>query len=119
MRRSIESQQAQTAAVRDQLRDTYVTLVDQVVVTAFDYAAVGAQIQVTRSLVGELQAQYDLTAQLENAGKVIHSDTLQAATQLENLRATLPDLEQQRDAYRDALARLTGETPDSVPHAAF
>ena len=112
VRRSIESQQAQTAAVRDQLRDTYVTLVDQVVVTAFDYAAVRAQIQVTRSLVSELQAQYDLNVQLENAGKIIHSDTLQAETQLENVRATLPDLEQQRDAYRDALARLSGQTPD-------
>jgi len=112
MRRSIESQQAQTAAVRDQLRDTYVTLVDQVVVTAFDYAAVQARIQVTRSLVSKLQAQYDLTVHLENAGKVIHSDTLQAQTQLENVRATLPDLEQQRDAYRDALARLSGQTPD-------
>lgn len=113
VRRSIESQQAQTAAVRDQLRDTYVTLVDQVVVTAFDYAAVQARIQVIRSLISELQAQYDLTVRLENAGKVIHSDTLQAQTQLENVRATLPDLEQQRDAYRDALARLSGETPDA------
>ncbi|HEY6515211.1 MAG TPA: efflux transporter outer membrane subunit [Steroidobacteraceae bacterium] len=112
VRRSIESQRAQTAGVADQLRDTYVTLVDQVVVTAFDYAAVGAQIQVTRSLVRELQAQYDLTLQLENAGKVIRSDTLQAETQLENVRATLPGLEQQRDTYRDALARLTGQTPD-------
>lgn len=112
VRRSIESQRAQTAAVRDQLRDTYVTLVDQVVVTAFDYTAVQSRIQVTRSLVGELQAQYDLTVRLENAGKVIHSDTLQAQTQLENVRATVPDLEQQRDAYRDALARLSGETPD-------
>ncbi len=112
VRRSIESQQAQTAAVRDQLRDTYVTLVDQVVVTAFDYAAVRAQIQVTRSLVSELQAQYELNVQLESAGKIVHSDTLQAETQLENVRATLPDLEQQRDAYRDALARLSGETPD-------
>ncbi len=112
VRRSIESQRAQTAAVQDQLRDTYVTLVDQVVVTAFDYAAVRAQIEVTRSLVSELQAQYRLNVQLENAGKIIHSDTLQAETQLENVRATLPDLEQQRDAYREALARLTGETPD-------
>lgn len=112
VRRSIESQQARTAGVTDQLRDTYVTLVDQVVITAFDYAAVGAEIKVTRSLVSELQAQYDLTVQLENAGKVIRSDTLQAETQLENVRATLPGLEQQRDTYRDALARLTGQTPD-------
>ena len=112
VRRSVESQRAQTAGANDQLRDTYVTLVDQVVVTAFDYAAVRAQIEVTGSLVSELQAQYDLTVQLENAGKVIRSDTLQAETQLENVRATLPGLEQQRDAYRDALARLTGQTPD-------
>jgi NodT family efflux transporter outer membrane factor (OMF) lipoprotein len=112
VRRSIESQRAQTAAVSDQLRDTYVTLVDQVVVTAFDYAAVGAQIDVTRSLVSELQAQYDLNVRLESAGKIIHSDTLQAQAQLENVRATLPGLEEQRDAYRNALARLSGQTPD-------
>jgi NodT family efflux transporter outer membrane factor (OMF) lipoprotein len=112
IRRSIESQRAQTAAVQDQLRDTYVTLVDQVVITAFDYAAVDAQIRVTHSLVNELQAQYKLNVQLEDAGKIIHSDTLQAETQLENVRATLPNLEQQRDTYRDALARLTGQTPD-------
>jgi NodT family efflux transporter outer membrane factor (OMF) lipoprotein len=114
LRRSVESQRAQTAAERDQLRDTYVTLVDQVVITAFDYAAVNAQIQVTRSLVSELQAQYNLNVQLENAGKIIHSDTLQAETELENVRATLPGLEQQRDTYRDALARLTGQTPDEL-----
>ncbi len=112
VRRSIESQQATTATTHDQLLDTYVTLVDQVVVTAFDYAATVAQIDVTRSLVSELQAQYELTQQLENAGKTIRSDTLQAQTQLENVRATLPDLEQQRDAYRNALARLSGQTPD-------
>ena len=112
VRRSIEAQQAQTAAAQDQLRDTYVTLVDQVVVTAFDYAAVRAQIKVTRSLVSELQAQYDLNVQLEKAGKIIHSDTLQAQTQLENVRATLPALEQQGDTYRDALARLSGQAPD-------
>lgn len=112
VRRSVESQRAQTTAVQDQLRDTYVTLVDQVVVTAFDYAATRAQIQVTRSLVTGLKAQYDLTVRLETAGKITHSDTLQAETQLENVRATLPDLEQQRDAYRDALARLSGQTPD-------
>jgi NodT family efflux transporter outer membrane factor (OMF) lipoprotein len=112
VRRSIEAQRAQTAAVSDQLRDTYVTLVDQVVVTAFDYAAVSAQIDVTRSLVSELQAQYDLNVRLESAGKIIHSDTLQAQTQLENVRATLPGLEEERDAYRDALARLSGQTPD-------
>jgi len=111
-RRAIESQQAATGAVRDQVLNTYVTLVDQVVLTAFDYAAAGAQIEVTQALVEELQSQFELTHALEDAGKITRSDTLQAQAQLENLRATLPALRQQRDAYRNALAQLTGQTPD-------
>jgi NodT family efflux transporter outer membrane factor (OMF) lipoprotein len=111
-RRAIEGQRAATAATRDQVLNTYVTLVDQTVITAFDYAASVAQIEVTQSLVSELQAQFELTRTLENAGKITRSDTLQAQAQLENLRATLPALEQQRDTYRNALAQLTGTTPD-------
>jgi NodT family efflux transporter outer membrane factor (OMF) lipoprotein len=112
LRRTIESQQAATASVRDQVLNTYVTLVDQAVITAFDYAATLAQIDVTQSLVQELNAQFELTQTLENAGKVTRSDTLQAQTQLENIRATLPGLEQQRDTYRNALAQLSGKAPD-------
>ena len=118
VRRSIESQQAATASVRDQVLNTYVTLVDQVIVTAFDYAATLQQIDVTQALVEDLRAQFELTQTLENAGKITRSDTLQAQTQLENVRATLPALEQQRDAYRNALAQLCGKAPDDfeLPH---
>ena len=112
VRRSIESQRAATSSVRDEVLDTYVTLVDQVVITAFDYTATRAQIEVTQSLVQELRAQFELTQTLENAGKITRSDTLQAQTQLENVRATLPGLEQQRDTYRNALAQLSGKAPD-------
>jgi NodT family efflux transporter outer membrane factor (OMF) lipoprotein len=111
-RRTVESQRAQTAVVRDQLLDTYVTLVDQTVVNAFDYAATVEQIEVTQALIKELQSQFQLTGTLENAGKITRSDTLLAQTQLENVRATLPALEQQRDAYRNALAQLCGRAPD-------
>ena len=112
VRRSIESQQAATASTRDQVLNTYITLVDQVVITSFDYVATGAQIDVTQELVNDLRAQFDLTQALEKAGKVTRTDTLQAQTQLENVQATLPALEQQRDTYRNALARLAGKTPD-------
>jgi NodT family efflux transporter outer membrane factor (OMF) lipoprotein len=112
-RRQVEAQRAATAVARDQVLNTYVTLVDQTVVTAFDYAATQAQIDVTQQLLQELDTQFQLTQTLENAGKITHSDTLQAQTQLENLRASLPALDKQRDAYRNALAQLTGETPDS------
>ena len=112
-RRQVEAQRAATAVARDQALNTYVTLVDQTVVTAFDYAASEAQIEVTQALLQELNSQFELTQTLENAGKIIHSDTLQAQTQLENLRATLPGLEQQRDVFRNALAQLAGQTPDA------
>jgi len=111
-RRQIEGQRAATAVTRDQVLNTYATLVDQVVIAAFDYAATAEQIEVTQALVDELQSQFELTRTLENAGKIIRSDTLLAQTQLENLRATLPALQQQRDTYRNALAELCGQTPD-------
>jgi NodT family efflux transporter outer membrane factor (OMF) lipoprotein len=112
VRRSIESQQAATSGIHEQVLDTYVTLIDQVVINAFDYAATRAQIKVTQALVQELQAQFDLTQRLEQAGKITRSDTLTAQTQLDNVVATLPGLEQQRDVYRNALAQLSGIAPD-------
>jgi NodT family efflux transporter outer membrane factor (OMF) lipoprotein len=112
VRRSLEAQTAATDQARAEALDTYVTLVDQVVVTAFDYAAAAAQLEVSRALVEDLQRQLELTRALEAAGKVTRADTLQAQTQLENTAATLPALEQQCDVYRNALARLVGRPPD-------
>ena len=112
VRRTIEAQRAAASVVREQTLNTYVTLVNQVVITAFDYAAVREQIEVTQALLTQLQAQVELTQKLENAGKITRSDTLQAQTQFENVAATLPGLEQQRDVYRNALAQLSGRTPD-------
>ncbi len=110
--RTIEAQAAATSYARNQALNTYVTLVNQVVVTAFDYAASKAQVEVTQALIAELQSQYELTQKLENAGKIARTDTLQAQTQLESTSATLPGLEQQRDTYLNALARLSGKAPD-------
>lgn len=112
VRRSVEAQNAAADVARDQALDTYVTLVNQVVITAFDYAATQAQIDTTQALLKDLDAQYKLTQLLENGGKITRADTLQAQTQLENTAATLPALQQQRDTYRNALAQLCGKTPD-------
>lgn len=112
VRRGVEAQAAAASQARNQALDTYVTLVNQVVVTAFDYAASQAQVDVTRALITELQSQFELTQKLESAGKIARTDTLQAQTQFETTSATLPGLEQQRDTYRNALARLCGRTPD-------
>jgi NodT family efflux transporter outer membrane factor (OMF) lipoprotein len=117
IRRTIESQAAQTDQVGHQALNVYITLVNQVVLTAFDLAASGEEIQVTRRLVDDLQAQYDLAQTLESAGKTMRSDSLQAKAQLETTRASLPGLEKQRDIYRITLLKLAGRAPedDSLP----
>src|SRR3979411_2752883 len=106
IRRTIESQAAQTDQAGHQALNVYITLINEVVLTAFDFAASAEQLEVTRALVDDLQAQYDLTQTLENAGKTTRSDTLQAKSQLENTRAGLPGLEKQRDIYSNTLLRL-------------
>jgi NodT family efflux transporter outer membrane factor (OMF) lipoprotein len=112
IRRTVEAQSAQTDEVHHQTLNVYITLVSQVVLTAFNIAASGAQIEATRHLVNDLQAQYELTRTLENAGKVPRTDTLLARTQLETTRSTLPGLEKQQAVYRNALLRLIGSAPD-------
>jgi len=115
IRRSIEAQSAQTEQVGHQALNVYITLVNQVVLSAFDFAAATQEIEVTRALVADLQAQYDLTQTLENAGKTSASDSLQARAQLENTRASLPGLQKQRDVYRNSLLKLLGRVPDGSP----
>jgi NodT family efflux transporter outer membrane factor (OMF) lipoprotein len=111
VKRAVEAQAAAAADARAVALDTYVTLVDQVVVAAFGYAAAERQIEVTTELVKDLADQLSLTESLEKAGKITRNDALQAAAQLENVRATLPTLEKQRDSYRNGLARLVGKSP--------
>jgi len=121
IRRTIESQAAQTDQVGHQALNVYITLVNQAVLTAFNLAASVEEINVTRALVADLQEQYDLTQTLENAGKIARSDSLQAKAQLEDARASLPGLEKQRDVYQNALLRLMGKAPEdnSLPPLAL
>lgn len=121
LRRTIEAQAAQTSSAGRRTLNVYITLIDQVVTAAFDYAATDEQIEVTRKLIADLQSQYELTRLLENAGKIVRSETLQAQAQLETTRATLPALEKQRDVYRNSLLQLTGKAPqgNEVPRIAL
>jgi NodT family efflux transporter outer membrane factor (OMF) lipoprotein len=111
LRRTIEAQTAQTAQIAHQTLNVRITLVSNVVLTAFEVAAATEQIEVTRKLVEDNQAQYELTRKLEEGGKGTRSDTLQALSQLESTRAELPGLRKQLDTYRNALLRLLGSAP--------
>ncbi|MDE1173688.1 MAG: efflux transporter outer membrane subunit [Parvibaculaceae bacterium] len=109
--RSVEAQAANTDYVRAQALDTYVTLVNQVVATAFELAASQARINATNDLVQLENDQLKIVRAQENAGTITHADTLQAQAQLEATEATLPALIQQKSAAAHALAALTGKMP--------
>lgn len=116
VRRMIEAQAAQTAQASHEAMNVYITLVNDVVLTAFNLAAAEELCEVTRQLTGDLQAQYDLTKLLEDAGRGNRTDTLQAQAQLESVRASLPQLEKQRDMYANSLRRILGKSPaDQLP----
>jgi NodT family efflux transporter outer membrane factor (OMF) lipoprotein len=114
VRRAIESQAASTAHEHHEALNVYVSLVNQVIATAFDYASTQTQIDVTRALIADLQSQLELTRQLESSGKITDADVLQAQTELARVRATLPALTQALAHDRNALARLTGTSPDQL-----
>src|SRR3569832_1793151 len=50
IRRGVEAQRSATSSARDQLLDTYITLLDQVTINAFNYSA-------TRALIGGARAR--------------------------------------------------------------
>ena len=117
LRRTIEAQAAQTSGVGRQALNIYVTLVNQVVVTAFSYAATVEQIDVTRRLVDDLQKQYDLTHLLEDAGKIVRSETLQAKPSSRTPGRVCRPWRSSVTCIGNALFRLTGKVPqdNSVP----
>ncbi|MDE2149680.1 MAG: efflux transporter outer membrane subunit [Gammaproteobacteria bacterium] len=117
LKRGVEADQAAVDYARAQALDTYITLADQVVRTAFQLAAAEARIEATDKLIAAERRGLDLTRMQERVGTVPRAATLTAQAQLEGTEATLPALEQQRDAAAAALAALVGETPAgfSVP----
>jgi efflux transporter, outer membrane factor (OMF) lipoprotein, NodT family len=113
LHRQLEASHADLAYARAQALNTYVTLVNQVVTTAFDYASADARLRASRALAAAEHKQLDLVQTQEQVGTVGAGDVLTARAQLQGTEATLPDLEQARDAARNALAALVGESPGS------
>jgi NodT family efflux transporter outer membrane factor (OMF) lipoprotein len=111
IRRGIEAQQANVEAQRYGLLGTYLTLVNNLVVTALNAADLQDRITATDHIISALQDQLTLVEGLEQAGSVAHSDTLRAQTQLAAAKATLPALRQALAAQQTQLAILSGIDP--------
>jgi NodT family efflux transporter outer membrane factor (OMF) lipoprotein len=111
-RRAVESAKAQEEVTRFQLEATYLTLTSNVVVTALQEAALGAQIDATQRMVA---IEHDLTETVRRQreiGTAAELDLLLQQSTEAQTRATLPPLSKQLEQAHDAMAALLGGFPD-------
>ena len=86
--------------------------------TARAYADLGSlaeRIRVARRIVVLVDQSVQITAKRYAAGRATRLDTSRAATLRDQVRASVPPLEAERDAALFSLATLTGRTPRDLP----
>jgi NodT family efflux transporter outer membrane factor (OMF) lipoprotein len=115
VRRTIEAARGDAqaeAAARDAVKITVAAETARAYVDACAYAA---EIEVANQSVKVLQDTYDLTLARRNAGAASDFDTTRQGALLEQTKATVPQLQGQRQASLFELAALIGLTPSQVP----
>jgi NodT family efflux transporter outer membrane factor (OMF) lipoprotein len=110
-RRTVESLDAQTEAVRYQMIATYNTLVNNVVVTAIQEAAVRRQIEATNEMVGAMNKSLDILKYQLDRGYASGLDYNAQKSATAAAAATLPPLVKQDEQLKDQLAVLVGRFP--------
>ncbi len=118
-RRSMESLQAQEQGVRFQMIATYTTLAANVAVTAIQVAALQAQIDATRQLIGLNSNMVQILQYQFAKGYASRLDLAAQESQLAQVTATLPPLLKQLAQQRDLLAVLAGRFPSQAPAEKF
>ena len=118
-RRTMESLRAQEQGVRFQMIATYTTLTTNVVVTAIQSAAVQAQIDATRDLIGINSNMVQILQYRLAKGYSSRLDLVAQESQLAQVIATLPPLVKQAAQLRDLLAVLSGRFPNQAPAEKF
>lgn len=111
LNRELELRTARVEYARDQALATYIRLINQIVVSAFDVAATQSSINATEQLISTERAQLQLRQAQEHIGTVSRVATLAAEARLQNTEAGLPNLRQKLTAARAVLSALVGEAP--------
>lgn len=111
IRRQVEEASALAEERRYELAAAYLTLTGNSVSEAITIATSHLQIATVEEVIRNDEKNFDLVQRSFQAGKVAKSDVLSAQAQLESDRTQLPNLRQQLQAARHALAILTGRTP--------
>jgi NodT family efflux transporter outer membrane factor (OMF) lipoprotein len=105
------AQQAQVDLAEDQLQAARLTLVGNVIDTALDLAATDDALEATRQSVDDEKQVFDLVKLRFQHGAVSELVVDTQQTQLSDVEASLPALEQERDADMHLLSIYTGRFP--------
>ena len=118
-RRAVESLVAQADAQRFQLEATYLTLTTNLVNAAIQEASLRAQMAATQDMMDSQSKILQTIQKQSGAGDASEGAVAAQQAALEQTRAGLPPLRKQLAQQRDALAVLTGRTPDQELGAQF
>ena len=115
-RRAVEGLAAQAEAQRQAVGTAWLALTGNYVNTAIAQAGYAAQIEATEALIRLVRDQVDVTHAQVDAGTATYASELALVTQLAELEATLPPLQQRMDQADHLLATLAGRYPaDAAP----
>jgi len=110
-RHLIEGLRAEREYQQWQLEGARLMLAGNVVSAAIRQAELQEQIEITRQMLDVQQQELSITQERYHAGGVSDYDLRSQRTAVAQIEATLPPLEQQRDAIHDQLALLLGKSP--------
>ena len=111
-RRAIENLRAQVDYQAFQYEAAYLTLASNIVTTAITAASLQAQIKATRQLIKSQENELNIFKKQYKLGGISGVDVQTQLSQVAQIRATLPPLEQSLAQAHHALAVLVGEFPN-------
>lgn len=115
IRRAVEASRADLEAVQAAFDVSRITVAAETARAFADACGSGAQIDAARNNLRVQAETFDLTRRRVAGGRGTDLDTNQAASLLEQTRATIPTLEAERRAALYRLAVLTGRPPADYP----
>ena len=114
LRQNLNADSAALAQAEENYYGTQVTLAANVADAYVDLRAAEAQIAVYERNIKALGDTVDITRWREEAGEGSSFETQQAASTLEQARATIPTLKQAISQTKNRLALLAGRTPGAL-----
>ncbi len=118
-RRALEALAARSEYRRHELDGARLALAAQITSTAITDARLAGQIAATETQLQAQDEQMEVTRQRVALGQAAASELLALRAQTEQLRATLPTLQKQREQSEHLLAILAGQAPGAARVPAF